>query len=308
MLERLAPQSTNRFMIVRGVSRHGKPFIFVSGNDHAIAPFPLRNLKSGYAERCQVGSHIIRHNAKVFAYHPPAASFLQDNTQVFFALTFVCFAILGCLVVTRNEMRSAAASLLEHLVMIEWKKLFVHPWPPRESIDAIKSLDVIDPKKMKDAADSTHSVAPPLKIVRAHFVPAIERNTPVLAPFLGERVVFEVRLGRRATEPLEHEFIRARENVDAAIADAEWNIAHQCHAPFLGVQFDGAPLLLCDPLHVTEETFAVSQRCLSIVRQVAQPRARCFDCLMLRWPSIPCRAILVRLHQDSKKRVIAHPR
>jgi hypothetical protein len=129
-------------------------------------------------------------------------------------------------------------------------------------------LDVIDSKKMKDAPDSAHSFAPPLKTVRAHGAPAIERNAPVLTPSLRERVVFEVRFGRRATEPVQHELIRARENVGAAITDAEGNIAHQNHAAFFGVRFDRAPLLMGDPLHVAEKTLPARERCFWIMRQI----------------------------------------
>ena len=85
---------------------------------------------------------------------------------------------------------------------------------------------MIDPEEMKDAPDSAHTFAPPLTIVRAHAAPAIERNAPVLSPFLSERVGLKGRLGRRAAGPIEREFIRARENVGAVIADAERNVAH----------------------------------------------------------------------------------
>src|SRR5213596_3125837 len=125
-----------------------------------------------------------------------------------------------------NEMRRAASGSFQHLAFIEGKEFLVQSWPPGERIDAIKSLDVIDPEQMKDPSDSAHPFAPPLKIVGAHGAPAIERNAPVLSPFLRERVVLEVRLGRRATEPIEQEFIRARENVGAVITDAEGNVAH----------------------------------------------------------------------------------
>src|SRR6266487_1243922 len=72
----------------------------------------------------------------------------------------------------------------------------------------------------------THPFAPPLKIVRAHYAPAVERNAPVLSPFLRKRVVLEIWLGRRATEPIEQEFIRAGKNVGAVITDTEGNVAH----------------------------------------------------------------------------------
>src|SRR5262245_65539800 len=88
---------------------------------------------------------------------------------------------------------------------------------------------------MKNPPGSAHPLAPPLKIVRAHDAPAIERNAPILSPFLCKRVVLENWLWRRAAEPVEHEFIRARENVGAVITDSEWNIAHQRHAALLQI-------------------------------------------------------------------------
>src|SRR5437762_12286842 len=112
-------------------------------------------------------------------------------------------------------MRRAASGSFQHLAFIEGKEFLVQSWPPGERIDAIKSLDVIDPEQMKDAPDSAHPFPPPLKIVRPHLVPAIERDAPVLAPFLCERVVLKGRLGRRAARPVEHKFARPRENVRA---------------------------------------------------------------------------------------------
>src|SRR5438034_9445624 len=97
------------------------------------------------------------------------------------------------------------------------------PW---NRIEAIKPLYVNDPNTMENASVGTFPLSPPLYIVCAHVIPAIERDTPVLSPFLREWVVLEVRFGRRATEPVQDEFILAGENVGAAITDTEWNIAH----------------------------------------------------------------------------------
>src|ERR1051326_517919 len=105
---------------------------------------------------------------------------------------------------------------------------------------------------MKRPPGSAHPFAPPLKIVRAHCTPAIERNAPVLSPFLRKRVVLENWLRRSATEPVEDEFIRARENVGAVVTDAKRNVAHQRHATLFGVRLDVPPLLISDPLHVTD--------------------------------------------------------
>ena len=136
------------------------------------------------------------------------------NAQVFFAFALVRFAVFGCVVVAWNEMRRAPASSFEHLVLIERQEFFVPLGPPGKGIDAIKSLDVIDPEQMKDPSGSAHPFSPPLKIVGAHGAPAIERNAPVLSPFLRERVVLEMRLRRSATEPIEQKFV-GREKTSA---------------------------------------------------------------------------------------------
>src|SRR4029077_7272351 len=235
MLENFFPQSADRFVIVRCISRNGKPLVFVPGRDLFTTNLPLRDSKSRDPERAQIWSYVIRNKAEVFADHSRGPSFVQHNAQVFFAFAFVRLGVFGGFVVTWNETWCAAASSFEHLIPIEGKKLLVLPRPPREGIEEIKAKHVIKAKEMKNAPDSPDALAPPLKIPRAHSVPAIEWNAPVLAPFLGESVVLEVRLGRRSAAPIEHEFIRPRENVSAVITDAKWNIAHQGHAAFLSV-------------------------------------------------------------------------
>src|SRR5215475_9648892 len=135
---------------------------------------------------------------------------------------------------------------------------------------------------MKDPPGSTDPFAPPVKIVRAHCAPAIERNAPVLSPFLCKWVVLENWLRRSATKPIEHEFIPARENVGAVITDAEWNVAHQRHAALLRIRFDISPLLMSDPLHVTKEVSASCEGCLSVMREIAYPIASTFNALMVR--------------------------
>src|SRR5206468_6647255 len=133
--------------------------------------FPLRNFKSGKSKRTQVWPDVFRHSAKIFANHARGAGIVQHDAQIFFAVALVSFTVVRCFVVSRNKMGRAAAGLLEHLLPIEREKLFVLPWPPRESINAIKSQHMVDPKEMKNAADCAHTLAPPRKIVRAHPIP-----------------------------------------------------------------------------------------------------------------------------------------
>lgn len=220
---------------MRRISCNGKAIIFLSRRDLSIMHFPLWDFKAGNTERAQARPHVLGNGAKIFADHARSAGFVQSDTQIFFTVALVCLAALSGLVVSRDEMRSAAASLLKHLAPIEREKLFVLTWTPRESVNAIKTEHVIDAEEMKNACDCAHTFAPPRKIVRAHPVPVIKRDTPVLAPFLGELILFEIGFGRGPAGPIEYEFIRVRENVGAMIADAEWDIAHQCDAVFLSI-------------------------------------------------------------------------
>src|SRR5215831_1408504 len=160
---------------------------------------------------------------------------------------------------------------------------------------------------MKDPPGSTDPFAPPLEIVCAYCAPAIERNAPVLSPFLCKWVVLENWLGRSATKPVEHEFIPARENVSAVITNTEGNVAHQRHAALLRVRFDVPPLLMSNPLHVTKEISALCKTCLSVMREIAYPITGTFSALMLRWPSIPCGAVVIFFDENAEERVIVQP-
>src|SRR5215471_9392347 len=170
--------------------------------------------------------HIIGHYAEIFADHARSAGFLQDHAQILFAFAHVRLAVFKRVVIARNKMWGTPSRSLQHFLRVQWEEFIVPQRAPWKGIDPIKALDVIDPKQMKDASNCAHPFAPPLKIVRAHRTPAIERNSPVLPPFLRERVVFEMWLGRRAAEPIEDELIPARENVGAVITDTERNVAH----------------------------------------------------------------------------------
>src|SRR5207244_11445687 len=92
-----------------------------------------------------------------------------------------------------------------------------------------------------------------------------------LTPFCRAGVVFEMRRGRRAAEPIEDGLIPAGENVGAVITDAERNVAHQRHAALLRIRFNAPPLLMCDPLHVTEEIQTARNGVLLLLREITHP-------------------------------------
>src|SRR5690242_12745572 len=121
----------------------------------------------------------------------------------------------------------APTGFLEHFIPFQIEEFFVPLRPPRESVNPIKAEDVIDPENMKRPRDCASPFSPPIKIPAAHFGPVVNRNTPVLSPFLSKLVVLEVRFGRRATAPIERELLALRKHIRAVVADAKWNVAHQ---------------------------------------------------------------------------------
>src|SRR5438128_938914 len=131
-------------------------------------------------------THVVGYGPKIFADDARYPSLLQHDAQILLAFAPIGFAILQGFVIPRCEVRRTPASSFEHLIPIEWKGLFVLSRPPGKRVDAIKSEDVIDAKKVKNSPDGTHPFAPPIEIASPHYVPAIKRNAPVLSPFLGE--------------------------------------------------------------------------------------------------------------------------
>src|SRR5258708_7894141 len=110
-------------------------------------------------------------------------------------------------------MRGVSTGALEHLMPLEREHLPVLFWAPGKGVDPVETEDVVDSKCVKDVLHSADALSPPLQIVRSHRLPAINRNAPVLSPFLGKLVVLEVGLRRRAAGPLERELVWSRENV-----------------------------------------------------------------------------------------------
>src|SRR5436853_1781282 len=104
--------------------------------------------------------------------------------------------------------------------------------------------------------DSAHSLPPPLKVAPPHRLPVIKRDAPILAPFLGELVIFEIRLGRRSPGPIQRELVRLRKHIGAVITHAERDVAHDRYTASLSVGFNVAPLLMGNPLHVAKEILA----------------------------------------------------
>src|SRR4029434_3179516 len=110
MFKSVFPQSADRFVIVRCISRNGKPLVFVSGRDLFTTNLPLRDFEPRDPERAQIWAHVIRNKSEALREHARGACFVQNNAQVFFAFTFVRLRVFGGFVVTGNKMWCAAAS------------------------------------------------------------------------------------------------------------------------------------------------------------------------------------------------------
>src|SRR5204862_6988202 len=131
------------------------------------------------------------------------------------------------------------------------------------------------------------------------------RGPPVVPPVFADLVVLERWLGWRAAGPLEQELVRAPSAIGAVIADTEWNVTHQGHAALLRVRFHVAPLLVCYPLHVTEEIQTSADGCLLLLRHITQPIASTFDRVMLRRPLVPRGTAVILLDKNAEQSVVA---
>src|SRR5437868_14813062 len=132
-------------------------------------------------------------------------------------------------------------------------------------------------------------------------------DAPVLSPLLGELVVLEMGLGRRAPAPIERKFIRPRENVRAVIIYAEWNVAHQRNAAIFGMCFNRGPLFVCNPLDVAEEILAILHLLFLFGGLPIEPGMRRFDVLLFRRPFVPRLALAVFFHEDAEECIVIQP-
>src|SRR5207245_3916164 len=64
-LESVLPQSAKRLVIMRGISRDRKAFIFAARCDAAVIKLPLRNLEAGDADGTEIGPHVIGYGPKI---------------------------------------------------------------------------------------------------------------------------------------------------------------------------------------------------------------------------------------------------
>src|SRR5260370_17687753 len=104
------------------------------------------------------------------------------------------------------QLRSGAASLPKHLVPVERKKFSVLLRPPRKCVDAIKTQNVIDAKKMEAASNTADALSPPIEVAVTHYVPVKNWDAPVLSPLLRELVVLAMGLGRPPPPPIARKF------------------------------------------------------------------------------------------------------
>src|SRR5262249_45412397 len=73
------------------------------------------------------------------------------------------------------------------------------------------------------------------------------------------------------------------------------------------MRFNIPPLLVCDPLHVTEEIQTARNGLLLLLWETTQPTSSTFDRLMLRRPLVPRGAAVILFDKNAKQRVIAQP-
>ena len=160
---------------------------------------------------------------------------------------------------------------------------------------------------MEAASNTADALSPPIEVAVTHYVPVKKWDTPVLSPLLGELVVLEMGLWRRAPAPIERKFVPSRKNIGAVIIDAEWNVAHQGKATLFGIRLNPGPLFVRNPLNVVEEIVAIVKLSFLLGRLPFEPGPRRFNALMLSRPFVPRFVLTVFFHERAKERVVIEP-
>ena len=146
---------------------------------------------------------------------------------------------------------------------------------------------MVNAVEVKDLLDVADPRAPPIVIAPAQFIPAIVRNAPVLAPFLGERVHLENLLGRGAAAPIKVEDVAVGPDIGAEPPHPEGDVAHEINLLRCAIGLERLPLAVGQPLHVHEEQLLAHQLFAAHFRHRQEPHASGGRRAMLRRPAVP---------------------
>src|SRR5438128_203461 len=118
-------------------------------------------------------------------------------------LATINLCVLRIFIAARSKMRLSPAGSSAHFIPAQRQELLISRWSPRKCINPIETEHVIDTESVERMFHPADTLPPPLKIILPHCAPIVERDTPVLSPFLSELVVFKVRFGRRTAGPIQ---------------------------------------------------------------------------------------------------------
>src|SRR4029434_9729152 len=121
----------------------------------------------------------------------------------------------------------AAAGFRSGFALREREKLLIAVRRPGERVDAKEAERMINAVEVKHLPNVADAGAPPIEIPSAQFVPAVNRDAPILSPLFGKGIHFENFFRRRAPAPIEVEDGAIGPNVRAVPANAERNVAHE---------------------------------------------------------------------------------
>ena len=227
----LLPHAPERIMIMRGIGGQREALVFGAGDQPSIpALFPLRNLISRDAKRGQIRSHVIGNLPQIFADDVPLARLLEHGEEIFLSVAPVLLAVFCGIIGSRLEAGQWAARARSRFVEAQRKEFGVARRMPRKPVDAVKPEHVIDAKEIEKFAHAMHTLPPPAEPIRLVSRPIVQRDAPVLAPFLDKGVMLENPIRRSAAAPAGPEEFRMRPDIGALKRDAKGNVAHQADA------------------------------------------------------------------------------
>ena len=255
----------------------------------------------------QCGPHVWGNVAEVLCDQAMGADLLQQRPEEPFPMLAVVFTIfIGCIVPVDEARQLAVRDFHDLLGRKICKSRVLGGWP-REAIDPEESERMIHAEQVKDTHEELEAPSPPGVIVLGHAFPVVERETPVLTPFFGERVSPEGLFRRRPAGMLQVEDVRFPPHVRAVPADADGDISHERNSLVLGVHTNRQPLCVGRPLHIGMEAHEIAHVPLADGSKRFCPDPHCGGRTVLPRPLIAVFTFLVPAHECSMNRVIGQP-
>ena len=180
-----SPDAVDGIVVVGGVGRErifGKAV--ARGRVTKLVAVPVRDSEAGDAEVVEMRAHIVRHPAEILGDDFRAIGGIENRTQPHIAIAAVGGFVFDRVVGSQKPAGQHAVVFFGCIVVAEPDEFVIAFGSPRKGIDAVKSEDVVESEDAENFGEAANAIFPPCKTIRLHVIPTIERDAPVLSPFL----------------------------------------------------------------------------------------------------------------------------